>query len=137
MAISIAQQIIRKNVSNQIAFNIIDLKNSKEMPWNKLKNIYTKVGQEVVYSIIQELFHCSNINKSERYKKPVIQIFREMQYVCKYFWTIMTLSSNFWDIIVIVIAFDFLHKDFDTINASLLEMGNKIIDQIQSISVSV
>lgn len=31
MAIGIAQQIIRKNISNQIAFNIIDQKNPKEM----------------------------------------------------------------------------------------------------------
>lgn len=45
----------------------------------------------------------------------------------------MTTGRDFWDIIVIVIAHDLLYKDFDIINASLLEIGDKTIDQIQSI----
>lgn len=43
MAIGIVQQIIRKDVSDQIAFNIIDLKDSKKM-WNKLKSICIEVS---------------------------------------------------------------------------------------------
>lgn len=43
MAVGIAQGIIREDVSNQSAFNIMDLKDLKEM-WDKLKSIYTKVG---------------------------------------------------------------------------------------------
>ena len=50
MAVGIAQSIIQEGVSNQIAFNIMDLKNPKKM-WDKLKSICTKVGQRVVYSV--------------------------------------------------------------------------------------
>lgn len=45
----------------------------------------------------------------------------------------MTPNNNLWNIIVIVIVLDCLHKDFNITTASLLETGNKIIDQIQSI----
>lgn len=51
MTISIIQKIIRKDIINQIAFNIMDLKNLKEM-WYKLKSFYTKVSQKVIYSIL-------------------------------------------------------------------------------------
>lgn len=40
----------------------------------------------------------------------------------------MTLNRNLWDTITIVITFDSLYKDFDTTNASILEMRNKTID---------
>ena len=62
MAVGIAQRIIIEGVSDQIAFNIMDLKDPKEM-WDKLKSIYTKVGQGVVYSILQELLHYPKITK--------------------------------------------------------------------------
>lgn len=48
MVIGIAQQIIKKGISNQIAFNIMDLKDFKKM-WNKLKSIYIQIGQEIIY----------------------------------------------------------------------------------------
>lgn len=50
MTVGIVQKIIREGVSDQIAINIMDFKNSKKM-WDKLKSIYTKVGQGIVYSI--------------------------------------------------------------------------------------
>ncbi len=77
MAIGIAQQIIRKGVSNQIAFNIMDIKDPKQM-WNKLKSVCPEVGQEVVYLIVQELFHYPSITKPKGYKKSVMQIFAEV-----------------------------------------------------------
>lgn len=58
MAVGIAQQIIREGVSDQIAFNIMDLKDPKEM-WDKLKSICIEVDQGAVYSIFQELLHCN------------------------------------------------------------------------------
>ncbi len=48
MVVGIAQRIIREGVSNQIAFNIIDFKDPKEM-WHKLKSICIEVGQRVMY----------------------------------------------------------------------------------------
>lgn len=45
----------------------------------------------------------------------------------------MTPGRDLWDTIAIVIALDSLHEDFDTTIASLLETGDKTIDQIQSI----
>lgn len=71
MAVGIAQQIIREGVSDQIAFNIMDLKDPKEM-WDKLKSICTKFGQGVVYSILQELLHYPKITKPKGYEKPVM-----------------------------------------------------------------
>lgn len=71
MAIDIAQQIIKDGVSNQIAFNIIDLKDPKEM-WDKLKSICIEVNQGVIYSIFQEMLHYPKITKPKGYKKLVI-----------------------------------------------------------------
>lgn len=50
MAIGIAYHIIIKEISSEIAFNIIDLEDLKDI-WTKLKNIYNKVGQGVIYLI--------------------------------------------------------------------------------------
>lgn len=63
MTINIAQQIIRGVISNEIAFNIMNLKDLKEI-WDKLKIIYIKIDQEVVYSILQKLLYYSKITKS-------------------------------------------------------------------------
>lgn len=82
MAVDIVEKIIRKGVSNQIAFNIIYLKDSKEM-WDKLKSIYTEVCQGIVYFIFQEFFHYQKINKPNRYEKLVIKIFAKVRYLCK------------------------------------------------------
>lgn len=42
IAVRIAQRIIRQSVSDQIAFNIMDLKDMKEI-WDKLQSICIKV----------------------------------------------------------------------------------------------
>lgn len=49
----------------------MDLKDLKEM-WDKLKSIYTKVDQRVVYSIFQKLLYYLKIIKLKKYEKPVI-----------------------------------------------------------------
>lgn len=51
IVVDITQQIIREDVSNQITFNIIDIKDLKQI-WDKLKSIYTEVGQRIVYLIL-------------------------------------------------------------------------------------
>ena len=56
MAIGIAKRIITEGISDQIAVNIMDLEDPKEM-WDRLKTICSEVGQGVVYSILQELLH--------------------------------------------------------------------------------
>ncbi len=110
----------------------MDLKDSKEM-WDKLKSICTKVGQGVVYSILQKLLYYPKITKPKEYEKPVMQIFAVVKYLCKRLRTAMTPGWDLWDTIAIVIALDSLHKDFNTTTASLLETGDKTIDEIQSI----
>ena len=77
MMVRIARQIILKSVNDQIAFNIIDFEDLKVI-WEKLTNIYSKIGHGVVYLILQELFNYSKINKSNRYNKPIMQIFAEV-----------------------------------------------------------
>ncbi len=74
IAVGIAQQIITEDVSNEIAFNIIDFEEPKEM-LDKFKSICTKIGQGVIYSIIQELLNYPGINKPKGYNEPVMQIF--------------------------------------------------------------
>lgn len=76
MAIGIARRIIVEVVNDQIAFNIMDLEDPKDM-WTKLKSICSEVGQGVVYSILQELPNYPRINKPKGYDKPVMQIFAE------------------------------------------------------------
>lgn len=42
MAIDKTRQIIRNCINDQIAFNIMDLKDCKKM-WDRLKSIYTEI----------------------------------------------------------------------------------------------
>ncbi len=132
IAVRIAQQIITKSVSGQIAFNIIDLEDPKEM-WDKLKSICTEIGQGVVYLILQELLNYPRINKPKGYYKPIMQIFAEVRYLFKRLQITMTPGRDLWDTIAIVIALDTLNDDFDRTTASLLESDDKTIDQIQRI----
>lgn len=132
MAIGITQQIIREDVSDQIAFNIMDLKGLKEI-WNKLKNICTEVGQGLVYLILQDLLNYPKITKLKGYEKPVMQLFAKVKYPYKCLCSATTLGRDLWDTIAIVIALDSLHADFDTTTASLLQTGDKMIYQTQSI----
>ena len=62
-----------------------------------------------------------------------MQIFAEVKYFCKCLHSAMTPGRDLWDIIAIIIALNLLYKDFETTIASLLETGNKTINQIQSI----
>lgn len=52
IVIDIFQQIIIDIVKDEIICYIIYLKDLNEI-WNKLKNIYTKISQRVIYSILQ------------------------------------------------------------------------------------
>ncbi len=79
------------------------------------------------------MLHYPKITKPKGYEKPVMQIFAEVKYLCKRLQTAMTPGRDLWDIIVIFITLDYLHEDFDTTTASLLETGDKMIDEIQSI----
>lgn len=45
----------------------------------------------------------------------------------------MTSGWDLWNIIAIVIGLNLLYEDFDKTTTSLLGIGNKIINQIQSI----
>lgn len=101
--------------------------------WDKLKSIYTKIGQKLVYSIFQKLLHSPKIIKPKEYEKSIMQIFAEVKYLYKYLQTTITSEQDLWDIIAISIVLNFLYNNFDTTTTSLLEIGNKTIDKIQSI----
>lgn len=51
ITVEISWKIVLKGIKNQIAFNIIDLEDLKKM-WDKLENIYSKIGQKIVYLIL-------------------------------------------------------------------------------------
>lgn len=59
----------------------MDFKDPKNI-WDKLKSVCTKIGQGVVYLILQELFNYLKINKPKGYNKSVMQIFAEVRYLC-------------------------------------------------------
>lgn len=132
MAVRIARRIITEGVSDQIAFEIMDLEDPKEM-WDKLKIICSEIGLGYFYLILQELLNYPKIKKPKEYNKPVMQIFSEVRYFYKRLQTAMTPDRDLWDTIAIIIALDNLHDDYDTTTASLLETGDKTIDEIQSI----
>lgn len=108
------------------------LKDSKEI-CDQFKSICTEISQRVVYSISQELFHYSKVDKQKDYKKPIMWIFVKVKYFYKRLQTAITLRRHLWNTIAIVIALNSLHENFDTTIASFLETGDKTIDQIQSI----
>ena len=132
MAIGIAQRTITEGISDQIAVNIIDLEDPKEM-WDRLKTLCSEVGLGVVYSILQELLHYPAANKLNGFDKPVVEIFAEVWYLFKQLKAAMTERGDLFDTIAIVIALDKLHNDFNTTTASMLEKGDKFIDEIFTI----
>ena len=101
--------------------------------WDKLKNIYSKIGSKLIYLILQKLLNYPKINKLKRYGKPIMQIFGKIQYLCKSLYTIMTLGQDLENIIILVIVFKILHNNFNITIANLLKIRDKIIDQIYSI----
>ncbi len=128
----IAQRIITEGISDQIAVKIIDLEDPKEI-WDRLKTICSEVGQGVVYSILPELLHHPAANKPKRFDKPIVEIFAEVRYLCKRIKAAMTERRDLFNTIAIVIALDTWHNDFDTTIASMLETGDKSIDEIFTI----
>lgn len=48
----------------------------------------------------------------------------------------ITPNRNIWDSIAIVVALDSLHNDFETTTNSMLESGDKSINEIQQILAS-
>ena len=132
MAIGITQRIITEGISDQIAVNIMDLEDLKEM-WDRLKTICSEVEQGVVYSILQELLHYPAANKPKGFDKPIVEIFAEVRYLCKRLKAAMTEGRDPFDTIAIVIALDTLYNDFDTTKASMLETEDKSIDEIFTI----
>ena len=132
MAIGMAQKIIIEGVSSQIAFNIMDIDNPKDM-WDTLKRICSEVGQGAVYSVLQEILNYPRIHKPKGYDKPVVEIFAEVRFLCKRLKAAITAGRDPFDTIAIVIIPDTLHSDFEATTASMLETGDKAIEELQSI----
>ncbi len=128
----IAQRIIIEGISDQIAVNVMDLEDPKEM-WDRLKTICSEVGQGVVYSILQEPLHYPAAKKTKGLDKPVVEIVAEVRYLFKRLKATMSEGRDPFDTIAIVIALDTLHNNFDTTTASKLETGDKSIDEIFTI----
>lgn len=132
MTIGITQRIMKESISDQIRVNIMNLGDPKEM-WNRLKAVCLEIGQEVVYLILQELLNYFATNKPKEFDKPVVEIFAKVRYLCKQLKAATIEGRDSIKTIAIVIALDTLHNDFDTTTVSMLEMGNKSIDEIFTI----
>ena len=83
--------------------------------------------------ILQELLHYPAANKPKRYEKLVVKIFAEVQYLCKRLKVAMTKERDPFKTIAIVIALNTLYDDYDTTIVSMLETGNKSINEIFTI----
>lgn len=136
IAIRTLTRIIKKGVNNDIFNNIINITDLKEM-WEKLCAACSQVGQGVVYSILQELLNYPRNNKSKGFKKPVMNIFADVCFLIKRLRAAIIPKWDIWDIIAIVVALDSLHNNFETTTTSILEQGDKTIDEIQQILASV
>ncbi len=77
MAIGTATQIIKKDVSNNIFNNIIDITDPKGI-WEKLQAIYSQIRQDIIDFILQELLNYPQINKLKGFEKPIINIFTDV-----------------------------------------------------------
>lgn len=110
----------------------MDLEDSKEM-WDRLKIICSKIGQRVLYLILQELLYYFAANKPKSFNKPVVEIFTKVKYLYKQLKAAMIEGKDLFETIAIVIALDMLHNDFDTTTASMLKTKNKFIDEIFTI----
>lgn len=135
MAIGTATRIIKEGVSDDIFNNIIDVTDPQEM-WQKLRTACSQVGQGVVYSILQELLNYPRNNKPKGFEKPVMSIFADVRSIIKRLRAAITPDCDIWDSIAIVVALDPLHDDFEATTASMLERGDKSIEEIQKILAS-
>ena len=135
IAIGTTGRIIREGLSNDLFNNIINIDNLKEM-WAKLKSVCSQVGQGVVYLILQELLNYSKINKPKGYEKLITSVFADVQILIKWLKAVLIASRDIYDSITIVVALDFIYKDFDTKTSSLLKIGDKTINKIQQILCS-
>lgn len=66
----------------------------------------------------------------------ITSIFADVRLLTKCLRAALTSNSNIYDSIAIVIPLESIHDDFDTKTSSLLETGDKTIDEIQQILCS-
>lgn len=104
--------------------------------WEKLRTACSQVGQGVVYSILQELLNYPQNTKPKGFEKPVMSIFADVRFLIKRLRAAITPNRDIWDSIAIVVALDSLHDNFETTTTSILERGDKTIDEIQQILAS-
>lgn len=129
MAIGTVTRIIKEGVSDDIFNNIIDVTGPQEM-WEKLQNACSQVGQGVVYSILQALLNYPRNNKSKGFEKSVTSVSDKATASCDHPY------PQHLGHIAIVVALDSLYDDFEATTASLLERGDKTIEEIQQILAS-
>ena len=48
-----------------------------------LKKIYSEVGQDVVYFVLQEILNYPHIYKPKEYNKSILEIFIGVRFLCK------------------------------------------------------
>ena len=66
----------------------------------------------------------------------ILSIFTDVQILTKQLMTIVTPNHNIYNSITIVIVFDSIYNNFESKTSSLLETGDKTIDEIQQILYS-
>lgn len=135
MAVGTATRIIKESVHNDIFKNIINVTDLREI-WQKLQIACSQIGQKVVYLILQKLLNYPRTNKPQGFEKPVMSIFADVRFLIKRLQAAITPDQDIWDSIVIVVALNSLHDNFEATTASMLEREDKTIEEIQQILAS-
>lgn len=65
-----------------------------------------------------------------------MSIFADVRFLIKQLRAAITPNRDIWDSIAIAVALDSLHDDFESTTTTMLERGNKSIDEIQQILAS-
>lgn len=102
MAIRPSQKIIIKGVNSQIAFHIINIKNSNDMQ-DTFQRISSKVSHGVIYSVLQEILNYTRINGPKEYDQTIVEIFAKVHFIRKQVKVAMSAERDPFDIIAIVI----------------------------------
>ena len=133
--IAIACNIIKQGVGSELYANVIGERNPVNL-WNTLERISSRVGQGVVYSLLKEVLNYPQTNRPLGFEKKSTAIFGEVKQLVDRLQAAVTPNRTIWDSIVIVVALDSLHEEFQPIIAPLLHAGDKELEEIQQIVTS-
>ena len=128
----VVSKIIKQRVNGKLHINIIRERNPQRS-WKKLCRVCSQIGQGVVYFILKELLNYPWVSKSLGYKKKANTIFAEVKQLVQWLQSAVTKYRTIWESLILVLALDSLHDNFEITTACLMHFGDKNLEKIQQI----